>query len=107
MSGRIIQDGLISGDFTDDDGNWVITHKGTNQWVWVTVRFDGTVAGSDPRPTGNNEFGEFWFVLYRRAYLKLTGLLDEGGFPSEALRALTGRDSTRAGNTGDEEFFSN
>ncbi|MFO0929984.1 MAG: C2 family cysteine protease [Gemmataceae bacterium] len=99
-------DGDITGDWKDEDGNWAIAHHGTNQWVWVTVRFDGTVAASDPRPTGRNEFGEFWFLLYRRAYLKLTGLLDEGGFPSEALKALTGRDSTWVDNTADEEFFS-
>lgn len=53
------------------------------------VKFDGTLTAADPIPSKQ---GEFWTILYQRAYLQLTGNeADQGSQLDVALSALTNR----------------
>ncbi|WP_020476503.1 C2 family cysteine protease [Zavarzinella formosa] len=108
--------------YTGNDGDidhafsfTVDLYKEGGQTTPVPVIFNGLVNNHDPQPyldygsahpvvPAPNPPFQFWTVLYRRAYLKMTGLIDDGVFPMDALRALTGRESV------DEDFstiFSN
>lgn len=55
------------------------------------VRFAGTGNSNDPNPAAP---GEFWTILFRRAFLKAYRAIDDGLNPGVAVTTLTGRPST-------------
>jgi Ca2+-binding RTX toxin-like protein len=55
------------------------------------VRFNGFGNNRDPEPAAA---GEFWTVLYRRAFLKVYGAIDDGLPLTQPLTVLTGKPST-------------
>jgi hypothetical protein len=89
-------------------GNYHYTvdlYDGSGHLKAINVRFDGSFAATDPRPYDDHTPmaappagpWEFWTILYRRAFLKMTGQIDDGGDPGQGFAALAGRPASYEG----------
>ena len=55
------------------------------------IEVAGRVRELDPHGAAR---GEFWVILYRKAFVQMRGEIDNGLLPDEAFRAITGKAST-------------
>ncbi len=105
-------DGKVADAFTFD----VDLYNSSGQQTSVPVTFNGLVTSQDPKPYVT--FGvagspspaasyQFWTILYRRAYVNMTGQSDNGGNAGLVLTALTGRATSPAVTDIDDDLFTN